>query len=247
MYNLAPCRVDDHPNLEDSTKSWAVLKKSLPYIKWQVGFPTYGQNYNNCWIGYVSPWLMTTTTGAFAMGSSSYMEGEFPIQPRLKTASPSLQASAFQALEGSWSMIFNMIQIDSTTKLLVSNCVETIHPWKLTWNPKMEVDGRWFSFSIGLLLGSSRSFSRVHNEMETIPFFFVLSGYCINVFFFECGRFGVPTPTRRPLHPEFILIMMSIVIISALQIYNYIHIVQYKPSSSSYSSRYDLWWFISFI
>ena len=50
------------------------------------------------------------------------MEGEFPIQPQLRTASPSLQASAFQALEGS------MIQVDSTTKLLVSNWVETIHP-----------------------------------------------------------------------------------------------------------------------
>ncbi len=156
-------------------------------------------------------------TGALAMGSSSYMEGEFPIQPQLRTASPSLQASAFQALEGS------MIQVDSTTKLLVSNWVETIHPWKLTWNPKMEVDGRLFSFSIGLLLGPSRSFSRVYNEMETTPILRSFGVLYQCFFFFECERFGVPTPTRRPLHPEkcslgyqFILTMMTLVIISFL-------------------------------
>ncbi len=42
-------------------------------------------------------------------------------------------------------------------------------PWKIKiLNPKMEVDGRWFSFSIGWFLGSSRSFSGVYG-VEIFP------------------------------------------------------------------------------
>ena len=142
-------------------------------------------------------------TGALAMGSSSYMEGEFPIQPQLRTASPSLQASAFQALEGS------MIQVDSTTKLLVSNWVETIHPWKLTWNPKMEVDGRLFSFSIGLLLGPSRSFSRVYNEMETTPILRSF-GVLYQCFFFRMWKVWSPNSNPTTSTPRKMLFRLSI-------------------------------------
>ncbi len=39
---------------------------------------------------------------------------------------------------------------------------DMIHLGKLTWKSNMKVDGRWFSFSNGWCLGSSRSFSGVY-------------------------------------------------------------------------------------
>ncbi len=68
---------------------------------------------------------------------------------------------------GSWwifSRNFTDLQdpkLHSTNVKISFSWLKNIHPCRLTWNPRMEVWFRWFSFSIGWFLASMIIFLRV--------------------------------------------------------------------------------------